>query len=108
MMSQMTPVEKARQIATLRHRMAQVATLQRQHAQLKALPIAARQSLDIAIQFARLDSALRIARQALARSLYSLPASERSRFIKMHASLPSFGAQVESLTTHPELISRRA
>lgn len=101
-MSQMTPADKARQIATLRYRLAQVAGLQRQHSHLKALPLGVRQSLDIAIQFAKVDSALRVARQVLVQSLYSLPASERSHFIKMHPT----GSP--GLNFHANLGSRRS
>ena len=94
LMSPMTLTETARQIATLRHRMAQVAGLQRQRVELNALVGGAGQPLDLAIQFAKLDSALRIARLALAQILHSLPASERTRFIRVHA--PSRPAELPS------------
>ncbi len=81
-----TTADKARQIARLRYRMAQVADLQRQRRELEALSLAAEQPLDLAAQSARLDSALRIARLALAQSLQSLPASERRHFIKVHGA----------------------
>lgn len=81
-----TTAEKARQIARLRYRMAQVADLQRQRKELEALRVAAAQPRDLATQSARLDSALRVARLALAQSLQSLPASERTHFIKVHGA----------------------
>jgi hypothetical protein len=79
-----TIAETARHIAMVRYRMAQVADLQRQREELNTLNEGAAKELDLAIQFAKLDSALRVARLALAAILRSLPASERARFIKVH------------------------
>lgn len=83
-----TTAEKARHIGMLRYRMAQVADLQRQRRELDGLK-GAGQPLDLALQFAKLDSALRFARLALAQILDSLPAPERAHFIKVHAAKPS-------------------
>ena len=47
------------------------------------------QPLDLALQFAKLDSALRFARLALAQILDSLPVSERALFIKVNAPKPA-------------------
>ena len=79
-----TTPEKVRHIATLRHLMAQVADLQRQRGELDALRGGSEQTLEAAAQFAKVDSALRVARLSLAQILMSLPASERTRFIKVH------------------------
>jgi hypothetical protein len=79
-----TIAETARHIAMVRYRMAQVADLQRERQELNRLNAGAEKQLDLAIQFAKLDSALRVARLALADILRSLPASERARFIKVH------------------------
>jgi hypothetical protein len=65
-----------------------VADLQRQRRELDALQ-GAEQPLDLALQFAKLDSLLRFARLALAQILDSLPASERAHFIKVHAPKPA-------------------
>jgi len=83
-----TTAEKARHVGMLRYRMAQVADLQRQRRELAALK-SAEQPVDLALQFAKLDSALRFARSALAQILESLPASERAHFIKVHGPKPS-------------------
>jgi hypothetical protein len=83
-----TTAEKARHIGMLRYRMAQVADLQRQRRELDALK-GAGQPLDLALQFAKLDSALRFARLALAQILDSLPAPDRARFIRVHGPGPS-------------------
>ena len=93
-MSPMTITEKARQTATLRYWMAQVADLQRQRVEFNALVGGAERPLDLAIPFAKLDSGLRVARLALAQMLQSLPASERARFIRVHA--PSRPAELPS------------
>ncbi len=90
-----TTADKERQIARLRYRMAQVADLQRQRRELEALSAAATQPLNLATQSARLDSALRIARLALAQSLQSLPASERTHFIKVHSAPPPSDSRAE-------------
>jgi hypothetical protein len=79
-----TTAEKARHISMLRYRMAQVADLQRQRGELDALKPGAEQQLDLAAQFAKLDSALRVARHAMAQILEGLPPSERTHFIKVH------------------------
>jgi hypothetical protein len=74
--------------ALAHYRMAQVADLQRQRTELAALK-GAEQPVDLALQFAKLDSALRFARLALAQILDSLSTSERTRFIRVHGPKPS-------------------
>ena len=84
-MGDMTTDEKARRIEAISHRLFQVAELQKRYEELEALRSGPRQPLDFAAQLAQLSSKLRIARLALAQTLHSLPAVERTHFIKMHA-----------------------
>lgn len=84
MNTRMITNETAQQLQILRYRLAQVADLQRQRQELTALATRATYSVEWALQMARLDSALRIARHMLAQLLKSLPRAECLRFIKAH------------------------
>jgi hypothetical protein len=77
--------DMGRQISMLRYRMAQVSDLQRQRKELNALKGSAEEPLDLAMQIARVESALRIARLVMAQLLHSLPESERRELIQTHA-----------------------